>query len=121
MTKGSLVFIVIALIACICINSNTNRITKAAYNKGQNSGYDSGYFQVEEEYKKKIEDLSAEYNKKITAQAKLYEGKIKQSSETGFQDGKKQKQTEVESNLAKTASEKERNQNWNDVLFDVKN
>ena len=121
MTKASLFFIILALIVFICINSKTKKVMKGAYDRGQKSGYNTGYSLVEEDYMKKIDDIPAEYNEKIVAQTKLYEGKIKESSKSGFQDGKKQKQTEVESNLAKTAAEKEKKQNWNDVLFDVKN
>ncbi len=114
-------FIILTIVICLIVNNCSTKKIEKAYASGKQSGYKTGYAEIETEYKQKIEEQKALYEKKIKDQQKFYEKKITVALQEGFDKGKKDKQQEVEDNLQRTKSEKESKGKWNDVLFDVNN
>ena len=114
-------FIILTIVICLIVNNCSTKKVEKAYAAGKQSGYKTGYAEIETEYKQKIEEQTAIYEKKIKDQQKVYEKKITVALQEGFDKGKKDKQQEVEDNLQRASSEKESKGKWNDVLFDVNN
>lgn len=119
--KSIFALIVVTIIICLLINNNATKKMKAEYSLGEKNGFEMGYSEAEEIFKTKIDEQRDDYKKRIENQKNDYEKKINISYQKGFDEGRKQKQKEIEDKLQKMSAEKQKNAQWNDVLFNVNN